>query len=647
MTDDRLKSLAKTLLGYKVSYYAGKPVVSDAVYDKLEDELRAMDPLHPILSVVGAGKEGKVPHRPPMLSMKKTYIAEDVTAYLASHDLVMTPKADGSSQSIEYAVVDGVAVVGRASTRGNGVKGDDNTAKIKQTKVPKTFIVPTRIMTLSPATVEMRGELVFPVERFKNYSHEFDSIRNAVAGVMNRKDPRRAPDGGVSHAIDEISFLCYDLIAKDKNGNILSPYQTFEDLLADVAAIFTVPEYSVIERGRGQGEVDALIEVFFKKEHTYLVDGIVYRVNNMKAWTELGATSHHNNGSLAFKRAGETAETTIRQIEEAVGRTGKVSFTAVFDEVEISGAVLRRATLHNAEFIEAGGYGVGAKIRVIRSGEVIPYVQELIADPSAPYLTPSSCDCGQTLVRRGPDVFCDNKKCSQREKAYAEYFLKTLEVKGVAEATVDALFSAGLVRRVGDFFRLKEADLLGLDGFKAKSAANVIKAIEARREIDLDTFLSLLGIAGVGRSKGAELAKIFRTMERVRSLSEKDLLTLDGWAGKTAAAFVEGLVEREDMVNDLLGVMTVKDMAAEDLVETAGRLPLAGVTVVITGSLSRPRADLEKDLAAAGARVAGSVTRNTTYLVTNEASGSSKAKRAAELGVPVMTEAEIMAKAAG
>lgn len=642
MSNAKVNDLASKLLAYKAAYYHGNELVPDPVYDALEDELKALAPDHSVLSMVGFASSGRVRHDPLMLSMQKTYDVSDVVSFASKHPLIMTAKADGSSLALEFAVTEDTAVLFRGSSRGNGEFGEDYTKNLAETKIVKRVKVSNALLDLGVRTMEVRGEMIFPRAAFERYitanPEEFKSIRNSVAGLLARKDPR---ENG-STAIEELKFLAYDLICRDASGALVQPFALYADLLLALLKMgFDVLPPTSIPSGVDEARLSAIIEDFYVSDEgrDFLVDGIIFRIDDNAEWRSKGATSHHPLGSMAFKRQGESAETTIESIEVATGRTGKVSFTAVLKPVELSGASLSRATLHNITFIEDGGYGPGAVIEIVRSGEVIPYVKSLVSRGQS-YSPPETCSCGQPLARRGVDLVCDSSSCPPKELAFAEYFLKTLEVKGIAEATIEALYASGLVRSVGDFFRLTPNDFMTLEGVKTKSANNYFEAIQKCRSIGLDKFLSLLGIPGVGKTKGKELGRLFKTKEKVLSLSKDEILGINGWAEKTAEAFLSGIKSKEALIRDLLSVMDVKDLADEN--SSGGEGSLSGKTLVITGKLSRPRKDLKKLLSDAGAKISDSVSKDTSWLVCDGPSSSSKYKKAESLGIPLITEEEIV-----
>lgn len=639
---NRIKFLEDRLLAYKSAYYQGKALVADEVYDALEDELRSLSPKSKVLEMVGSKDlAGDVQHTPPMLSLNKTYKPQDIDDFAKEHQIVRTIKCDGSAHRLVFKVSEDKeeAFFTFSASRGNGEKGQDCSDKICEGKnFIKRFKVPESLKDLSGLDlIELRGEIVFPVSAFSSYEDEFESIRNAVAGVLNRKDARLSASKAKSDAIDRLEFILYDVLLKDSKGNLLDGFSSYTESLKEFGGLgFNLPEVVLLSKGDKESEA---IESIYEKKRDYLFDGVVYRIDDNKVFQEKGATGHHPLGAIAFKVQGETKETLIQDIELNVGRTGKVSFTALLEPVELSGAVLSRATLHNAEFVEQG-FGKGARIEIVRSGEVIPYVTAL-REKGQDYKVPTKCpSCGEDLERVGPELFCRNDICEAKVLNYLLFFMQTIEIKGVAEAAIKALVDGGLVKEPADLFKLTANDFMGLEGFKKKSSDNAVKAIEAARKIPLFRFIASLGIKGAGKRKGKDLARVYGNLETIRKVSVKDLKKIEGWAEKTSKAFVEGLSKKKDMIDRLCEVVEIEGPVKAT---SGGEVSsMAGKSVVITGKLSMPRPKLAEILEGAGLKVSSSVTSKTDYLLCDGPSSSSKYKKAESLGVATISEEEML-----
>lgn len=648
---NEIEKLASQILYHKKLYYKGKSIISDAEYDHLEDILRKKDPHHPVLALVGyhmGDTAHKIRHHVPMLSLAKTYSKEDLLAFLNKYHCISTDKLDGMAMSLEY---DETGTLKLASTRGNGTFGENVTEHIYH-----MLHVPKRI-DMKPAWqhchFEIRGEVYFPLSKFKKFEDKFDSLRNAVPGTMGRKDVEEAID--VLHVLE---FCPYDILAFDKKKRCLAAEEFsetfhvepdyFKKLMFIQKLGFDVHESRLpreMKQDINEEELNHFIEHFFEKKRDYHVDGIVFRVRNEILWESLGNTAHHSRGSLAFKQAGDTAHTEILAIEENVGRSGKITFRAKLKPVFLSGATISYATLHNAEFIEEGHYAVGAHVEIIRSGEVIPSIIRLLKPAPHKFKLPTTCVCGAPLKRQGPDLFCTQKgTCSLKEQESLVYFVSSLDMLGISDKIVLKLREAGLVKEPADFYKLTVEDLLQLEGFAQKSSENVVATIQKSKEIPLAKFLTALGLKRGGYVKCSEVAKKCSTLAHVLKLTPEELMEEKGWAEKSAQDFVESLHEKKQTIDHLLKyVHVLPDHSGQDIQKQKDH-PYFGKHICITGSLSKPRDEYKAELEAVGAKLVSSVSSKTDFLVCNEESSSSKYKDALKYGVPILTEREFVKK---
>lgn len=648
MTGDR-EELASQILYHKKLYYKGKSVISDEEFDRLESQLRAKDPNHPALSFVGyqidnAGK--KVKHFVPMLSLAKTYSQQDLLQFLNKHPCMAIEKLDGMALSLEYDKSGNLVI---ASTRGNGNFGEDVTEHVYHIlHIPKRIQIEPHVASYR---IEIRGEVYFPLSQFKKFEDKFDSLRNAVPGTLGRKDPDQAMD--VLHVLE---FLPYDILFFDGNGNPLTAKEMpnkihlkpdyFEKLMFIQKLGFDLHEEKKakqINPSIAADELSDFIDRFFRQKRDYHVDGIVFRIQDEMVWESLGNTAHHPRGSLAFKQAGETAQTEILDIEESVGRSGKITFRAKLKPVHLSGAQISYATLHNAEFIEQGNYSIGSQIELIRSGEVIPSIIRLIKEGPHPFVLPQKCHCGADLVRLGPDLFCTQKgACSLRDQESLVYFVSSLDMLGISDKIVLKLRQAGLVKEPADFYKLKVEDLLQLDGFAQKSSENIIHTIQSHKKIPLASFLTALGLKRGGQVKCAEVAKKCVTLENVLQLDPSQLMQERGWAEKSAQDFVDSLHDKKKEIEHVLEYVEVLPDHSGKEIQKHQSHPYFGKHICITGALSRPREEYKALLESVGAKLVSSVSAKTDFLVCNEESNSSKYKDAKKYGIPILTEQDLL-----
>lgn len=648
----KIEQLASQILLYKELYYLGRAAITDEAYDALESQLRTLDEHHPALSFVGYKlREGasKVRHQPLMLSLLKTYDVEELQNFVSGRDVVLSDKVDGMALSLEYDF-DGKLM--RASTRGNGSQGEDVTTHVMHVvSLPKHIPVQD---TFRGLRFEIRGEVYFPIAEFGRFSERFDSYRNAVPGTFGRKDVDDAVD-----VLNVFRFRCYDIMAFRKGGSetpdqLLSADQmasimgrTYHDKLAwlhDLGFDTGLQEGTTqlipgSEVAHGLGE---RLSRAFQLNRDHQIDGLVIRLNDEILFEALGATSHHPRGSIAFKQESEIAITEILAIETSIGRSGKMTFRAQVNPVQLSGAVISYATLHNADFIRAGGYAPGAKVRITRSGEVIPSIVGLEQASEHQYEFPKVCPCGFQLTPSGPDLYCSqDTSCPPKDQESFLYFAQTLEINGLSDKTIAKLRDAGLLKTPADFFRLSVGDVEALEGFAQRSAENLIRSIQEKKKIPLATFLASLGLKRGGIVKCREVAARFVSLDHVLNLSPPDLTQEKGWAEKSAQDFIHSLQAKSNWISELRSVVVVADDSTHREREKFADHPLAGKSLCITGALSQPREIYVRKLEKLGAKVASSVTGKTHFLVCNEESGSSKFVQAKKLGVPIIKESEL------
>ncbi|WGL58517.1 NAD-dependent DNA ligase LigA [Pigmentibacter sp. JX0631] len=642
-----VEELASKILQHKKLYYLGKSSISDIEYDALENELKKLAPNHPILSFVGYQFDeisNKVSHEVPMLSLAKTYSVDDLYDFIQKSFCVAMDKIDGMALSLEY---DFSGKLFRASTRGNGKAGENVTEHICHiTNIPKILNISSKDTNYK---FEIRGEVYFPLSDFNGFSDRFDSFRNAVPGTLGRKEVEEALD-----VLRVLRFCVYDVLIF-KNNNPLSAKEFFTyinknnnylDKIKYSQELGFTDNTNILEKIdqiNNVNELQEYITTWYKKDRNYQIDGIVFRYGDEILWENFGNTAHHPRGSIAFKQAGETAETEILAIEENVGRSGKITFRAKLKTVELSGAKISYATLHNAEFIEEGNYAVGAKVEIIRSGEVIPAIIRLIEPASRAFNLPEFCKCGSKLTRQGPDLMClDNPVCNFKDQESLVYFVSALDIMGVSDKIVLKIRDAGLVQEPADFYKLTEEDLLQIEGFAKKSSENVVKAIQNARKIPLAKFLTSLGLKRGGAVKCQEVARKFESLENVLKIDAEDLKVEKGWADKSAEDFIESLKNKRKIIINLLKYVEVLNDESNKKISNQNSHPFFGKNICITGSLSRPRDEYKFMLENVGAKLVSSVSSKTDLLVCNESSSSNKYKDAIKFGIKIITEEEFL-----
>lgn len=635
---DAITRLAADLLTYKQSYYQGKPLVSDAAYDQLEEQLRTLAPDHPALSAVGTsptGKGNKVPHSTPMLSLQKVYDPSQLTKWLQDHDAVGTVKIDGNSLSLVYE--NGRLVL--AKTRGDGRLGEDVTDKITWVgNIPK--ILPL------PLSGEVRGELFCRNSRFASLRdamverglEEPTNPRNIVAGVLGRK----------TH-IDMAAFFefnAFDLLLSSESGadNVSLERHKLEQLKN---LGFAMPYSAIITDEASCTRFLAEVKEQMTKGDIAL-DGAVFSYDDIAYQNQLGDTSHHPRYKMSFKWQGETKIAKIERIHWDTSRLGIVTPVAIIEPTELSGATITRVTLHNAEHIRQHNLKSGDVIEIVRSGEVIPkFLAVVTAKPGSAEWIDHCPSCDAKLEFDGVRLKCNNSaNCpAQQSKEILNWIVAT-GIDDLSEKRLGSLLSSGLVSNIADLYRLTHADLLTLPLTKDKMATKIITNIDGARTLPLAVFCNGLGISGMGQSSWEKLSHHFSSLTAIRDATVDQIIEVDGFAQKTAEDIVDGLAAKSALIDELLEVgLTI---AAEQDAADDEEQVFAEMKFVITGKLSEPRAAIEKKIKALGGKIQSSVSSATSVIVCNDKeSSSSKAKKARQLEIPFWSEEELNSRCEG
>lgn len=635
---NRVVFLKSEIIRHKELYYSGKEEISDAEFDALEDELRRLDPDNQVLNVVGTAtaSSDKVSHATPMLSLSKFYEEDLLEKWMAGRTVVATPKLDGVSLSIVYGA-DGR--LNMAKTRGDGERGENVTAKARFIEgVPHGVPMPA-----GAVEVEVRGEVVIDDESFGRLSARMAEMgldrpsakRNIVAGSFSRK--------GGDDLCSFLKFYACDVIVRGEGGADLSR-ATFKTetlkLQASHAMGLNAPLSMPCPDAATAREFLAELKHFIEKGiDGVAIDGAVFALDDLAAWEELGATSHHPRYKAAFKWAGETAVTTLREISWETSRLGIVTPVGVVEPVELSGARIERVTLHNAAMVRGRGLAAGARIEIIRSGEVIPKFLKVVEQGDGEVALPSACpSCGSPLTDDEVRLKCSASPlaCPAQSAGKVNHYTKTMEIDDLSDKRIEMLLDGGFVNSAADLYRLDQETMAKV--FGAKMGKKIAGNIEKSKKPPLWQFITSIGIEGVGEVMARRAASHFGSLGKLRGASMEDLLKIDGFAGKTAEAFLTGLKAASSMIDALVAA----GVTPEDAAGRAGGV-LTGKSIVITGELSRPRKEIEEKIIAAGGSVSGGVSKKTFAVVTNDAgSGSSKMKKAEELGVQVWSEEKLI-----
>jgi len=647
------------------------PAVSDADYDALVARNRDLEAAFPDLvrddspsrrvGAPAAAGFGKVRHTKPMLSLNNGFSDEDIADFVARLRRFLSladdaplgftaePKIDGLSLSLRYE--DGRFV--QAATRGDGAEGEDVTANVRMVDA-----VPTRLAGTPPAILEVRGELYMDRADFLalNTAQQgsggkiFANPRNAAAGSLRQKDPAVT-------ASRRLQFFAYSL------GEVSAPLA--ETHMLSLEALSGMG-FSINPLSRRCDDVAGLLAVYgeigaARADLGYDIDGVVYKVDRHDYQARLGQVARAPRWALAHKFPAEQAETLLNAIDIQVGRTGALTPVARLEPVTVGGVVVSNATLHNEDEIRRKDIRVGDRVVIQRAGDVIPQVVRVLPEArpaeSTGFVFPETCpECGAPATRPEGEAVrrCTNSlECPAQRLEWLKHFVSrdAFDIEGLGARQIDQFVTLGWVGRPADIFRLdaRRAEMAALDGYGDVSIGNLLAAIEARREIGFERFIFALGIRQVGQATARILALHF-TQPQAMLAALSPQADLEATTAELVAIDQIG----EAMVADLIGFFSNDSnrAAVEDLLAQLSVVPperpaedsaVSGKTIVFTGTLAgMSRAEAKARAESLGAKVSGSVSAKTDYLVAGADAGS-KARKAAELGVTVLSEEEWLA----
>lgn len=679
--DTEHQRLVKEIKAHDRAYYEkDAPKISDAAYDALRQRLEALEARFPDLvtadsptQTVGAspsGKFGEIRHARPMLSLGNAFTDEDVTDFLArvrrflglseGEELSVTaePKIDGLSASLRYE--NGKLVTG--ATRGDGETGEDVTANLRTiSEIPQTLTGDV------PDVLEVRGEVYMSHADFAALNEgqreagkpEYKNPRNAAAGSLRQIDPAIT-------AKRPLRFFAYAW------GEVSEPLaETQFDAVQRLKSAGFIVNDDMIRSSSHDGLLD-----YYRKLETrradlgYDIDGVVYKVDRLDWQERLGQVARAPRWAIAHKFSPEKATTKLNAIEIQVGRTGALTPVAKLEPVTVGGVVVSNATLHNEDEIRRKDVRVGDTVVIQRAGDVIPQIVEVVKDKrpadAQPFVFPTACPvCGSDAVREHDEKTGEAdavRRCTgglicaaqARERLIHFVSRKAFDIEGLGAKQIELFFEKGLVREPADIFTLKRRNEAGeitpplqeWEGFGETSITNLFASIDQRRSIGAERFVNALGIRHIGETNSRVFARAYGDFASLRATAEKavtdeaaraELLNIDGVGPAAVEALTQfvGEEHNRDVLDHLLAEVTVEDAAA-----VAADSPVSGKTVVFTGTLEKMTRDEAKAKAQSlGAKVSGSVSAKTDYLVAGPGAGS-KLKKAQEAGVTVLTEDE-------
>ena len=645
-----MQQLQKEVEHHMHLYYdLDAPVLEDFEYDRLIHHLMDLEeqypeyasPNSPTKRVGGSAMNTfrEVPHKVQMGSLQDVFSLDELRAFdervretVPEPTYVVEQKIDGLSVSLEYR--NGELAVG--STRGNGLVGEDVTENIRTIRS-----IPLKLPQPLPL-LEVRGEVYMPVNSFLRLVREQElreetpakNPRNAAAGSLRQKDPKIAAARG-------LDIFCFNI--QQLEGMVCESHQASLELMRSLG--FPVsPDYKVVHTiEEAIRQIEKIGEL--RGKLGYQIDGAVIKVDSFADRERLGSTAKYPKWAVAFKYPPEEKETVLRSIALQVGRTGAVTPTAEFDPIELAGTTVSRATLHNQDFITQLGVNIGDTIVVRKAGDIIPEVIGVRNHPKdkPAYVMPTHCPSCGTLLVRDPEVAairCPNISCPAQILRSLIHFCSrsAMDIEGLGEAACELLLQQGLAKTPADLYRLTKDDLMRLEGFQTKKAENILAALEKSKQNELGALLFGLGIRNIGEKAAKLLAARFGTLQAVENATHEELLSIEGFGEIMAESVLQYFADDNNrkLCGDLLS------LGLRPWVPRQASAALAGMTFVVTGTLpGYSRDEIENLIEKNGGKAAGSVSKKTSYVVAGEAAGSKLAK-AQSLGVPVLTEQQLL-----
>lgn len=624
----RISELEKLIEKYQASYYNGEAEISDAEFDKLWDELKSLDSANPILHKVGAdsGNFQKSPHVMPMGSQEKAATPEEFLDWAKKHDYseyLVEYKLDGASLELQYS--DGIFL--RAVTRGDGTVGDVITANAKKMQGVVQELK-------EKFTGGIRGEVIMTHQVHEKFFSDKANCRNAANGLMKRKD---------GEGSENLTLITYDVWASEGK----QPFNDEEGKLDFLQRNgFNVVPLKICKST--QEVIDYRSSVMeLRKNLDYDIDGLVVKE---RAVDHEDALRDRPDRQIAFKFSLEEAVSIVRNIEwNETGAT--YTPVAVFDPVDLNGTTVKRASLVNPNLIRALNVKIGSHVVVVKRGEIIPKIVSVLPEqenlPSVKIPEKCAC-CGTSLIDEGTRLFCPNKNCEKRILHQLLKWINVIDIRDLGETLITSLFETKKVRSISDLYSLTASDLvlyfLNSESMekekKSLGAEKVFASIQSRRKIPLAKFIAGFDIEGIGETVVETLiAGGFNTLQKIFDAKEEEIAGVYRFAETLAHTLVEGIQENREEMQSLVSSGTIS------VIEGAAQGKLAGKSFCFTGELvSMKRQDAQNLVKQNGGAVKSSVVKGLSFLVTNDtSSGSSKNKKAMELGIPVIDEKEFLA----
>lgn len=657
--EQQILTLREQLNNYNYHYYVlSQPLISDFEFDKLLAELQQLeqanpqffDPNSPTQRVGSDINQNftQVKHVYPMLSLGNTYNEGEVADFYnrvakalnAPFEIVCELKYDGTSISLIYEN----GALQRAVTRGDGEKGDDVTANVRTIRS-----IPLQLTGNYPDWLEIRGEILMPWKVFEDLNKEreaqeeplFANPRNAASGTIKLQNASEV----AKRKLDAyLYYMLGDNLPSDTHSGCLQAASSFGFKISDAVKVCkTLPE------------VMEYIQYWDteRKNLPVATDGIVLKVNSLTQQKNLGYTAKSPRWAIAYKFQAEKALTTLLSVSYQVGRTGAITPVANLEPVQLSGTVVKRASLHNADIIEGLDLHLGDKVYVEKGGEIIPKItgveasiRDLFAE-KVQFITHCP-ECGTSLVRDEGEAahYCPNEAhCPPQIKGKMVHFVsrKAMNIDGLGEETIDLLFRKGLAHNIADLYRLKLIDLAMLERMGEKSGRRILKSLEASKQVPFARVLFALGIRYVGETVAKRLSAKLKSMDALMQASLEELMSIDEIGESIAQSLVAYFAQDENkqLIADLQEIGL--QMAVDEQTQQAGSEALKGKTIVISGTfVQHSRDELKALIELHGGKNTGSISKNTSFILAGDNMGPSKAEKAAQLGVPMLSEQEFL-----
>jgi len=626
----RVNELVALLKKYKDAYYNDAPLVSDAAYDALEDELRELAPDHELFATVGAPASAvtaweKANHAIPMGSLNKAVNEDEFRQWAArcdelgkkdklkaiTKDLFVTEKLDGLSLAVTYDK----GKLADAITRGDGQVGERILSNAKRMKG-----VPAKLK--KSVSVTVRGEIILKLSDMKKAFPGAANPRNQASGTSKRFDGQ-----GCEH----LTVMFYDL-----DGEEVATETAKFELLEELGLIVPFGKSTDLD---GAQKIHDDYSKTRRAKLDYEIDGLVVRAHDVRVQHMLGELGNRPRAAIAYKFASQAKVTKLIDILWETGSSGRVTPVAIVEPVQLAGAMVQRASLHNAGNVAELGIGIGDEVLISRRNDVIPYVEEVVKSAGKAAKAPTSCGtCKSKLEKAGEYLSCRNyAECQALIEGRIENWIDALGVLEWGDKLINQLVEAELVREPADLYKLKPAQIAGLERRGMVIAEKVLGNLKAQLPLSLPKFLAALGIENLGLQTAKAIAGKFDTLEKVQAAKEAELAATPGVGPAKGKAAFEGLASRKAEIKRLLAVGVVP-------VAKAAGGPLAGKTFCFTGALGRPRKELEQMVESRGGTLLSGVTKDLNFLVMADPnSGSSKAEKAKKYGTQCLNEEQFMA----